>query len=303
MLMSKIPTDELDMKIRKVVVRLFEDVRQNNDCQKASHGIPLAPKQPVVGVKFLSRKFKEFIGLLILYHYYPMERSVLCYYHIDFEDMIERSESFYWLSVLLQDKDYFLQWLREQETIDSQVLYSGIVTIKFLKSILNSIVLRFEEKLKRPRKLVRRKGYRDKGSLGPLSSRTLKQECGNDFYLTACQFLREEQELIRQTNSRMLLEHFTEGRVLSDELKIEFRIIPSKEEDLNERDIRKSSEEAYCQQRANEAAIRQEREDRKAAEALRTKSSKPRKYYVEPSRITKDGQILDEEINPPIRIE
>jgi hypothetical protein len=294
--MNKIPSDELDMKIRKVVVRLFEDVRQNNDCQKASLGSNLAPEKTVVGLKFLSRKFKEFIGLLVLYHYYPMEKSVLVYYHIDLEDMLKESES-YWLSVLLQDKTYFLQWLQEQVSIEEQVLFSGIVTEKYLKSLLNSVVFRFEEKLKRPRKLVRRKGYRDKGSLGPLSSRTLKQECRNDFYLTACQFLREEKEFNRQTNSRMLLEHFTEGRVLSDELKIEFRFL-SIGGKSHEPDCRKSSEEAYCQQRANEQTLRQERADRKAAEATRTKSSKPRKCFVEPSRITREGKILGEEESP-----
>jgi hypothetical protein len=276
---------ELDVRLRKICLKLLKRQRKRKDPQKASLDSSLAEKTEIpVGLKFLSKKFKDLLGFLVLYHYYPMEPSVYVYFHLDLQEQLEVTESF-WLSVLLENKDYFLIWLEEQRTISAQVFFSGIANEKNLERLIRNIVFTFEEKFKKPRKLVRRKGYRDKGSLGPLSSRVLKKELKNDFYLTVLQYQIEEKALLRRDLSILLRDHLTKGRVLTQELLVEFRIT-SRKEDQSERSRCKGStpEEDYCKRRALEDTLRAEKEHRKAVEAARTQASEPKVYFDESSK-------------------
>jgi hypothetical protein len=105
-----------------------------------------------------------------------------------------------------------------------QQFFSGICNNKNIQQALDNIVLRFEEKLRKPKRIIRRKGYRDKGSLGNFDSKLRKQELENEFYFSLVQFEKEEKEALRSDYCTLLEEYLNEGRVLTDELLIEFKI-------------------------------------------------------------------------------
>jgi hypothetical protein len=256
---------ELDIRIRKTILQTSKEAQKNYRSQKSclDSNLALLTNTPV-GLKLPSRKFKRLIGYLILYHYYPCERSVFAYFHIDLQDHLEETEAF-WLKVLQEDKVLFLKWLEEQQTITLHQFYAGICNVTNLISLLDEIKFLFEEKLKAPRRVIRRKGYRDKGSLGPEDSRALRSEEGKDFYLLLYQLELEEKEMLRSDLCQLLREHLTEGRVLTDEQMVEFHLL-SRKELQNEQSERNFTAEDYCKRRSREEVIRKEKETRRAAE-------------------------------------
>lgn len=263
---SVITSLELDVKIRKIISSSFKAVEEEKYLQKASLASDLASLDELpVGVNFQSKKYKKLLSYLIVYYYFPLERSVFCYMHLDLEDLLSKTES-YWLTVLLEDQALFLKYLELQETMTEQQFFSGICNKKNILETLALCHLRFEEKLRRPKKLVRRKGYRDKGSLGTISNSVLKKEMKNDFYLTIIQLQKEEREILKSESCTLLREYLSEGRVLTDESLVEFKLKKGNKE--NERN-RSTAEEDYCKQRSNETNIRKERKNQQAAEQLR----------------------------------
>lgn len=258
---------ELDAQIRKVVNRTALRSRTETHLrQKSCLDSSLATEKLPVGVQLLSRKFKRLLGYLVLIHYYPMEPGVYCFVLLDFQEFVEEIESF-WLSVLM-DKSLFLKWLEIQKTITTQQFFSGIVNERNLNSLKDEIVFRFEEKLNHPRRTIRRKGYRDKGSRARDDFRALKTELGNDFFLKEYQLELEEKRKTRSDKLLLLKDYLTEGRVLTDELLVEFRILPRKEVPVDESEGSSSAED-YCKRRAKEKTLREERKARRAAEKLR----------------------------------
>lgn len=258
---------ELDVKIRKTFSSLFKKLEEEKNPQKASLVSDLASmKELPVGVYFLSSKFKMLISYLLILYYYPLDESLYCYLYLDLEDLLKENSSAFWLTVLLENKEIFLKYLSVQETMTEQQFFSGICNIRNLTEAINQIKLRFEEKFHKPKRLIRRKGYRDKGSLGSVSSTVLKQEMKNDFYLTLQQYLFEEKEILRSETCTLLREHLLEGRVLTDELLIDFKIKKGKS---NERTNQNSTTENYIKRRSREEIIRKERKDRAAAERSR----------------------------------
>lgn len=262
---SVITSSELDVKIRRIFLLLSRRRVEEKDPQKASLGQSLGRlKKLPVGVNFLSRKYKKLIEYLLILHYFPLERSVFCYVYLDLQDLLEETEAF-WLSVLL-DKDLFLKYLVVQETMTEQQFFSGICNVSYLQEALRQIVFRFEEKLQKPKRLIRHKGYRDKGSLGQISTQALRRGVQEDFYLTIAQFQIEEEQILKSELCTLLEEFLREGRVLTDETLVLFKI--KKGEVQNERN-RNSEEQNYVIERSREKIIRKERKDRQTAERSR----------------------------------
>lgn len=224
MLNSNISSDELDWKIRRIILSTRRIADEENLHQKGCPDSILASDDRIpIGVSFPSRKWKKFLSYLVIYHYYELSESVFCYLHLDLLELLEHSES-HWLIVLIEDKERFLKYLLAQETMTEQQWFSGICNKRNLLETLEHIRLRFEEKLRRPRRVVRRKGYRDKGSLGDSSTRAIRQEIQSEFALTLAQFEREEKEKLKQIESRLLVSYLDEGRVLTDELLVKFKL-------------------------------------------------------------------------------
>lgn len=224
MLQSPISSLELDMKIRKSVQSLIQELEEEKNPQNASRVSDLASdnRKLPIGVNFKSKKYKSFLAYLVILHYFPLEESVYCYMYIDLQDMLKKTESF-WLTVL-QKKELFLKYLVAQQTMTEQEFFSGICNKAFLREAVKAITLRFEEILRKPKRVIRRKGYRDKGTLGSVSHSVLKQELNNDFYLTLYQFQLEEEELLRHDLCILLEEFLSEGRVLTDESLVKLKI-------------------------------------------------------------------------------
>lgn len=264
----EISTLELDTRIRKIILSTSKKSRSTLDLHRSCRGSSLASDELPTGLSFSIRRLKPLIGYLILYHYYPFEASVYCYYHLDLQDHLEGSES-YWLSVLIEDKELFLKWLAKQKIVTVQQFFAGIVNEENLLYLLETIKFSFEEKLKSPKRVIRRKGYRDKGSRGPDDSRALNEELRDDFYLTLYQFEQEEKIRVRHQESLLLKEHLNEGRVLTDELMLRFRLIEVKKGVQNEQSNNDSQIEDYVKRRSCEDLVRQRRKDQKAKERAR----------------------------------
>lgn len=219
--------EDLEAKIRGVVLKTVSERARKNPHQKDRLDSSLATDNLPVGVKFSpehSRKFKNLLSLLIVYHYYPLERSVLCYLRIDLEDIISEIDKSYWLVALLENQERFLKYLLAQQTMTLQEFSSGVNNVTSISRAIDSCVLRFEQKLRTPRRIVRRKGYRDKGSLGDISSSVLKAELKDDFYLTLLQYQIEEKKLLKHWATQSLISYLDGTKELSDELLVEFRI-------------------------------------------------------------------------------
>lgn len=255
---STITSQELDLRVRKVVLRLSKRLRNSSSHRSCLDSNLASHRDLPTGVKFKSKKFKWLIGYLILLHYYPMEESVRAYTYLDLQDFIEESASF-WLTVLT-DRDRFLKYLEIQEVMTEQQFFSGICNEANLEQQIQSICFLFEDKFKRPRRIQRRKGYRDKGSLGPEDSRVLRKEEKNDFYLSWYHWHLEEKREIHSQEVRLFQSFLDEGRVLTDEQLIKFHI--KKGEYSNEQE-RESREEAYLKQRAPYFFDNKERKSRK----------------------------------------
>lgn len=276
---SLITSTEIDVKIRRIFRRLSKRLEEEMNPQKASLGQSLGQmNQLPVGVKFLSSRFKKLLSYLLILHYYLPEKSVYCYMLVDLEDLVEKNEA-YWLQIFINKevgKELFLKYLELQKTMTEQQFFSGICNVDYLLETLSLIKFRFEEKLRKPKRLLRHKGYRDKGSLGSVSTQVLKREIQSDHYLISLQIQKEEQEVLRKENCSLLKDYLLEGRVLTDELMFEFKIT-KKGNKKYEKSNSKSSEQDYCIQRSREKVIRQEIKDRRAAEKARIQEIESRK--------------------------
>jgi hypothetical protein len=219
-------TEVIDLQISKVVSKLLKSnlVGENSD-KSASRGNTSGRKvEEVIEIDFLSRKYRDLLGYLILYHYYPTEDTVRAYMFLDLTDHIQRESESFWLSVLL-DKELFLKWLEVQKTISSRMFFSSICNVRNLGNLQRSIVYQFEERLRRPKRAIRHKGYRDKGTLPDYSLKVLREELSNDYYISGEHWLLELRREIQTREETLLRDYLTEGGVLAEEFLFEFKIL------------------------------------------------------------------------------
>jgi hypothetical protein len=141
---------------------------------------------------------------------------------IDLQEFIISTES-YWLSSLLE-KNRFLKYLVEQQYFTEQAWFSGICCKRYLRETLDLISLRFEQKLKRPKRVIRRKGYKDKGSSRDDSVKAILQEWQKDYLCYEIQYQIELKREVRRQETELLSQHLDEGRVLTDELLLKFHL-------------------------------------------------------------------------------
>jgi hypothetical protein len=243
MLNSSISLDVLDWRIASTVAKSVRFAQKEHLHQKGCLGQSLASDELPVGIHFSSprKRWKKFLSYLVIYHYFPLEPSVLVYLHLDLQDLMESEDSqYYWMSVLIENKQRFLKYLQDQELMTEQQWFSGICNETYLLKTLKSISIQFEEKLRRPKRVVRRKGYRDKGSLGDSSISAIRQEMQSDVWLSLLQYELEEQQKLKQLESRLLVSYLDEGRVLTDELLVKFKL---RKEGINNESERESCKE------------------------------------------------------------
>lgn len=221
---SNTSSSELEVKIKKVVLDVLQSsvAEKNNSHQKGCPCTTLAPKKLPVGVNFLSRKWIKLLTYLVILYWYPLDEIIRPYYYLDLLDLFGESQ-FYWLEAL-STKELFLKYLDSQEWFTEQWFFSAVCNKKNIEDSLSLAVLRFEEKLRIPKRVLRRKGYKDKGSLGNISTRAQRWGVQEDYYLTALQFLREEQEEMHQEDVLALRYYLLGLRTLAGEDLTKFRL-------------------------------------------------------------------------------
>lgn len=179
----------------------------------------------VTGVTYLSKKYKDLLGYLILIHFFDFDEKHRCYCVLDLEEQLKENGQFYFLSALVESKTFLIKFLLEQECITTNVLFGSILSYQNLKSLADSIILRFEEQFRRPKRTIRRRGYKDKGSLPNESTTARRQEEQKDFTLKELQLLIEEKQDIRNYKTTLFREWLDGCRTLTEEELVEFRIL------------------------------------------------------------------------------
>jgi hypothetical protein len=220
---------ELDSQIYSVIEELQLSLEKEKlRPQKASPYISDPSDRVPVGEKFLSRKYKDLIGYLVLIHYLPVDEKHFYYLLLDFQEHCEKLSEFHWFSLFIE-KELFLQWLIKQQTLSSNAFFGSIVNVDNLRHLMGQIVVRFEETFQRPKRTIRRRGYKDKGSLPNESLKARREEAQNDCWLTEEQLQIEEKRKHRHLEESLLKEFLNEGRTLDDTLLMKFRILKAKE--------------------------------------------------------------------------
>lgn len=262
-----ISSSALDELIESFFDKYIRRHTSKNCRQKFSLDTTLPSDELPVKVSFFERKYKMMIGYLLILHYYPVEVSVRCYLLLDLQEHMETTNSF-WLSVL-SDKQLFLKWLEEQETITRNEFFSSICNDRVLDYLFTQIVLRFEEKLRKPKRSVWRKGYRDKGTLPDISEVARRKALAEDWYYQQLQVQIEERRLQKSALIASLRTHLSEGKMLTDEEKMLFRIIPMKGDYYGFQ--RKTEIEDFIEQRAAGEFRREDSETQKAEGSSQSK--------------------------------
>lgn len=224
---------ELNSRMYEVFARTFsEEMKSKKAAEVLSR---IVPNEQVVlpeRIKFSGRKYQELLGYLIILHYVDDE-LLRWYIRIDLEHFLLKNFQFYWLSVLTEDREFLLKWLLNQRTITSRTFFGNICCKKNLIRCWNLIKIRFSTRI-RPKRTLRHRGYRDKGTLPALDVQILRKELDKDVYLREEQQKIEETRLLQENNIRLFRSYLEQDGSLEERLLQEFRIIP-KEETEDER--------------------------------------------------------------------
>lgn len=235
---SSISSTELELRIRKVtgdllLLNLKEEHRTRKASPYNTHNVD--EKRTIVGERYSSQKFYFLLAYLVLFHFYPIDEKHYFYCYVDLQEHILKNPNTFWVSVLLENKDYFILWLVEQQTITESAFFGNICNVRSLTKAMNSITILFEKSLRHPKRVQRHRGYRDKGSLPSDSLKAIREEESKDIFISLAHYRIEEQRELRHLEVRLLREHFSEGRILSDEHLVKFKFIRRKEIQTNER--------------------------------------------------------------------
>jgi hypothetical protein len=164
----------------------------------------------------LPRKRKDIITLLFLLHYSDYFGVFRSYVIIEMQNYLNEYQVFPELNASLADPWVFRMVLCKSKMTDREI-FGNILSREQINKVLNLISLRFNSKHIRVQRLVRRRGYKDKGSLRP-SSKWLPSE---DWSFREKQLEIEEKRqeyldlvlfIIRESGGWVLKEQFTQQK-------------------------------------------------------------------------------------------
>lgn len=219
--------DELDNEILRIVLSSQrEALKRKYSVQKSSpcNTHPFGG-ETLVSVRFSEQKYKYLLSYLVILHYWPLDEAVWFYLRMDLQEHIERNPNSFWLSALLESRDYFLEYLVKQQTMSRQKFFSSVCNKSNLILAFEGIALSFEEKLRRPKRIIRRRGYKDKGSLLNDSIRVIRKEEKKDWSRDLLQEIINLDKQAKQIDILHLQEYLRGERILSDSQLIRFKII------------------------------------------------------------------------------
>lgn len=221
---NSLSISDLNSRIYEVVRATFaENLSARKASEVPSRIVPNERGQFPESVVFLSQKFIELLGYLILLHY--VDDDILrCYLRLDLEEHLRKNCQFYWLSVLSEEREFLLKWLLAQKTITSRGFFGNICCSRNLVVCWESIKFRFERRI-RPKRVQRHRGYRDKGTLPDPDERIRREEAKNDSWLKEEQLKMEERYILQEKNIRLFRNYLSGNGSLEESLNIEFRLL------------------------------------------------------------------------------
>lgn len=131
---------------------------------------------------------------------------ILCWYvehpatfemRIELEKIIEQRTESLWILSLLYSKSNLLLWLLESDHFHSREFFGNVLNPKESIRRIKSLKFVFLSK-KRPKRTIRHRGYRDKGTLPSLENNIRKSEQRKDVWL------QEEQDRIEAHRQELL---------------------------------------------------------------------------------------------------
>jgi hypothetical protein len=219
---------ELDSQLYSVFAKFSSSERRSDFAQNASPCKPFSSNGKLPeSTSFLSSKWIHILGYLIIYHYCSDE-ILRCYLFLDLADYLSKNPEFFWTTTLLSDKSLFLKWLLKQETISRKGFFGNIACVKNLDTCWSKIRFNFERRI-HPKRVLRRRGYKDKGTLLNPDQRIRRQILAESDLLCELQLTIEREREQRREDCLALEEFLLDQRQLSAEQILKFRLKNRKE--------------------------------------------------------------------------
>lgn len=157
---DKFHFSQLSQSLTSLTKNLVED--QNQSAEIPSRIVPSAIKDFENDYILKDRSFNTLVGLSILYWYLPEEISSLL--RLVLEREWKHCENRVVGDILLNSKSHMLNFLCETSLWHSRDFFGNIFNKRKIKYLLRVLKPRLR-KTGRPKRLIRHRGYRDKGTL------------------------------------------------------------------------------------------------------------------------------------------
>lgn len=155
-------------------------------------------------INIYMRDYDSLLFYSILYHYID---DKIIYYNVRFalEEIFNLNPDIVWMNALLDSKSAVLEYLLGTTSYHSREIFGNILDRTKMEKRIRSIRPQYKIK-KRPKRVQRHRGYRDKGTLPPYDAKIRRRELSLDVWNTE---LQNKIEVERQT--RLDMTEFLKG--------------------------------------------------------------------------------------------
>lgn len=144
--------------------------------------------------RFTSKNLENFVCLSLLSYYLPEEVGTLL--RLSIQEEIQETD-LDWIELLLYNKGSALCFLIETTLWHCRDFFGNVVTKRNLRKALSSMVPRMKTRRK-PKRVLRHRGYRDKGTLR-------KESDKHDLWISTTEQLKIEEERESQAQTLKFL--------------------------------------------------------------------------------------------------
>lgn len=149
-----------------------------------------------------TKNFESLVYYTLFRFYHPVKEYGYLML-LELESQLEKNPEFFWLKSILSYKSLFLEWLLSTELISYRSFLGLIKNEKKIYDYNTSIVLCFQTE-RDPKRVQRRRGYRDKGTLPDYDAKAINLEFKKDWSTRLEQEEIESQREIRQDTISIL---------------------------------------------------------------------------------------------------
>jgi hypothetical protein len=167
---EKSPSILTKIQERFAEILISSSETRENLAQKARSLYVPSNGKDLRSLTFARKNFNAALGYLVILH--SIERTSSWFYiRIYLEDFLRKSDH-YWLIALLNEE--LLEEYLKVSSVVSRRIFSLILKREYIEQLLRDIQINFEREI-RPKRPIRHRGYRDKGSL-PDSSQVARRK-------------------------------------------------------------------------------------------------------------------------------